>query len=88
MPQALSQTSLDALVETYDGFLIDAYGVLVDKNSAMPGARDLLARLDAAGRPWLVVTNSASRLPETLRTQRGIRKIPAQVRRPIGEWTL
>ena len=66
MPQALSQTSLDALVETYDGFLIDAYGVLVDKNSAMPGARDLLERLDAAGRPWLVVTNSASRLPETL----------------------
>jgi HAD superfamily hydrolase (TIGR01459 family) len=64
--EALSQTSIDALVETYDGFLIDAYGVLVDKNRAMPGAPEFLARLDAAGRPWLVVTNSASRLPETL----------------------
>lgn len=61
-----AQTSLAALLSAYDGFLIDAYGVLVDKRSAMPGAADLLARLNAAGRPWLVVTNSASRLPETL----------------------
>jgi len=60
------QTSLEALISAYDGFLIDAYGVLVDKQSAMPGAAELLARLNAAGRPWLVVTNSASRLPETL----------------------
>jgi HAD superfamily hydrolase (TIGR01450 family) len=66
MIEPLSTTSLATLVETYDGFLIDAYGVLVDKRSAMPGARDLLARLDTAARPWLVVTNSASRLPETL----------------------
>ena len=57
---------LDQLVARYDGVLIDAYGVLVDKVRALPGAADLLARLDAAGRPWLVVTNSASRLPETL----------------------
>lgn len=71
MAELLSTTSLDALVETYDGFLIDAYGVLVDKSDAMPGAARLLARLDAARIPWLVVTNSASRLPETLSEELG-----------------
>lgn len=66
MAELLPEASLEALIETYDGFLIDAYGVLVDKRSAMPGANELLTRLDAAGKPWLVVTNSASRLPEDL----------------------
>lgn len=46
--------------------MVDAYGVLVDKTRVLPGAVNLLGRLDAAGLPWLVVTNSASRLPETL----------------------
>jgi HAD superfamily hydrolase (TIGR01450 family) len=71
MTVSLSTASIDALVETYDGFLIDAYGVLVDKRSAMPGAAQFLARLDAEDKPWLVVTNSASRLPETLSAEMG-----------------
>jgi len=58
--------TLDAILDAYDGFLIDAYGVLVDKQGALPGAAELLARLERAGRPWLILTNSASRLPETL----------------------
>lgn len=58
--------TLEALLQDYDGFLLDAYGVLVDKTRALPGARELLARLDAAGRPWLVLSNAASRTPETL----------------------
>jgi HAD superfamily hydrolase (TIGR01459 family) len=66
MVEPPSIASVDALVDSYNGFLIDAYGVLVDKRTAMPGAAEFLARLDDVGRPWLVVTNSASRLPETL----------------------
>ncbi len=58
--------SLQRLIADYDGFLLDAYGVLVDKQRALPGAAAFLAALDAAGRPWRVVTNSASRLPEVL----------------------
>ncbi|MCG6896661.1 MAG: HAD-IIA family hydrolase [Thiocapsa sp.] len=57
---------LDQLIAEYDCWLLDAYGVLLDDAGALPGAVDLLRRLDAAGKPWLVVTNSASRLPETL----------------------
>lgn len=63
MPAAVA---LDGILEAYDGFLIDAYGVLVDKQGALPGAAELLARLDRMACPWLVVTNSASRLPEAL----------------------
>ncbi|EGV15815.1 HAD-IIA family hydrolase, partial [Thiocapsa marina] len=48
------------------GFLLDAYGVLLDGERALPGAAALLADLDRDGCPWLVVTNAASRLPETL----------------------
>jgi ribonucleotide monophosphatase NagD (HAD superfamily) len=53
-----------ALVDRYDGFLFDAYGVLVDAGGP-PGAAAALAALTAAGKPFAVVTNDASRLPTT-----------------------
>lgn len=42
----------------------DAYGVLVDADGALPGAVEAIAALNAAGQPFLVVTNDASRSPE------------------------
>lgn len=45
--------------------LFDAYGVLVDATGARPGASTLIARLNAAGRPYFVLTNDGSRLPAT-----------------------
>jgi len=57
---------LAALRGRYDGFLLDAYGVLVDGERALPGAAALLDDFERDGCPWLVVTNAASRLPETL----------------------
>lgn len=59
-------TTLAALIERYDGFLLDAYGVLVDQAGACAGARDALARLRAAARTLMVVTNDTSRLPATI----------------------
>ncbi len=59
-------TDLAALRGRYDGFLLDAYGVLLDGERALPGAAALLDDLERDGCPWLVVTNAASRLPETL----------------------
>jgi HAD superfamily hydrolase (TIGR01450 family) len=58
--------TVDALLDRYDGILLDAYGVLVDKSGALPGAAVLVERLVAADRPFLILTNSASRLPGTL----------------------
>lgn len=53
-----------ALVERYDVVLLDSYGVLVDEHGALPGATAFLARLRAAGRRWMVLSNDASRRPE------------------------
>ena len=55
----------EGLLERYDVLLFDAYGVLVHAAGPMPGAADLLARLNAEARPWFVVTNDASKLPST-----------------------
>ncbi|WP_462321584.1 HAD-IIA family hydrolase [Halochromatium sp.] len=66
MTNANQQTTISALKQRYDGFLLDAYGVLLDKQQALPGAADLLRDLTQDQVPWLVVTNAASRLPETL----------------------
>ncbi len=64
--------TVDQLIARYDLFLLDAYGVLVTTGGALPGAARFLQRLRAAGKPYLLVTNDASRSPETsLRRYRG-----------------
>lgn len=57
---------LGSLIDRYRGFLIDAYGVLLDDSGPLPGAVEFLDRLDRQAKPWLIVTNAASRLPEQL----------------------
>jgi HAD superfamily hydrolase (TIGR01459 family) len=49
------------LVERYDGFLLDQWGVLHDGANAYPGARECLARLRDAGKAIAVVSNSGRR---------------------------
>jgi HAD superfamily hydrolase (TIGR01459 family) len=58
--------SLTRLVAAYDGFLLDAYGVLIDKTGPLPGAVAFVERLEQEQCPYLILTNSASHLPETL----------------------
>lgn len=53
------------LVDRYDAFLFDAYGVLVHAGGVCAGAADAIGRVRAAGKPLRVVTNDASRLPAT-----------------------
>lgn len=53
------------LVDHYEVFLFDAYGVLVHGTGIMPGATSAIALLAGRGKPYYVVTNDASRLPET-----------------------
>jgi HAD superfamily hydrolase (TIGR01450 family) len=59
-------TTISALLDRYLGFAIDAYGVLVDGNGALPGARALIDALEARGVPYVIVTNDASRSPATV----------------------
>ncbi|MCH9688561.1 MAG: HAD hydrolase-like protein [Deltaproteobacteria bacterium] len=64
-PPPVPRLSSAELVARYDVMLLDSYGVLVDEHGPLAGAAAFLARLDAAGRRWMVLSNDASRLPET-----------------------
>jgi HAD superfamily hydrolase (TIGR01450 family) len=57
--------SITELLDRYDGVLLDVYGVLLDASGALPGARALIAELQRRHQPYAIVTNDASRLPET-----------------------
>lgn len=57
-----STTAL-ALADRYDALLLDAYGVIVAHDGALPGARALIAKLQERGRAFFIVTNDASRTP-------------------------
>jgi HAD superfamily hydrolase (TIGR01450 family) len=60
-----TSTTIGALLDRYDGLLIDAYGVLVDARGLLPGAAALLAELTRRKKPFAIVTNDASRSPAT-----------------------
>jgi HAD superfamily hydrolase (TIGR01450 family) len=62
--QPIPRTSINELIERYDALLFDAYGVLVHASGAMPGARETVSRLNQANKPYAVLTNDASKLPE------------------------
>ncbi len=53
------------LLASYDGLLLDAYGVLVDAAGALPGATELIDTLVRRGTRFAVVTNDASRSQAT-----------------------
>ncbi|SJM34799.1 HAD-IIA family hydrolase [Mesorhizobium delmotii] len=54
------------LADCYDAILFDAMGVLIRENEALPGAADILARLNMSGQPYYIVTNISSGSDETI----------------------
>ena len=65
MAIVIPPTTIDALLDRYEVILFDAYGVLVHGAGPLPGAREVIARLNEAGRRYFVVTNDASKRPST-----------------------
>lgn len=63
--EAIPKITASALMERYEILLLDAYGVLVSDEGALPGAAELIAALNRRGQGYYMLTNSASRLPET-----------------------
>lgn len=51
------------LLDRYDAFLLDAYGVLVTLDGALPGAAAWIDELNRRGKPYWLVSNTAARLP-------------------------
>lgn len=60
----MNWTTAEELCQEYDGFLLDAYGVLVDSDGILPGADAFLQRLRDLGKPFRVISNDASTTPE------------------------
>jgi HAD superfamily hydrolase (TIGR01450 family) len=60
-----SRASATELIERYDALLLDAFGVLVDGGGPLPGAIEFIQKLNRRNRPYFILTNSASQLPET-----------------------
>ena len=58
-------TTLGDLIARHDGILLDAYGVLVDGAGPLAHTPPLLAELARRDVPFAVVTNDASRTPDT-----------------------
>ena len=61
-------TSIPELLERFDAFAFDSFGVLVDGIDPLPGAVPLIAHLRQADVPFVVATNDASKLTETRTT--------------------
>lgn len=57
--------TLGELIERFDVILFDSDGVLVSWPSAIPHAPEAIARLNALGKPYFVLTNDASQVAET-----------------------
>jgi len=52
---------LSALIDRYDGYIVDQWGVLHDGVRPYPGARECLQRLRAAGKHLVILSNSGRR---------------------------
>ncbi|MER8868230.1 HAD-IA family hydrolase [Mesorhizobium sp. M0751] len=63
---ALESPPARTLADCYEAILFDATGVLISENDALPGAADILARLNMSGQPYYIVTNISSGSDETI----------------------
>jgi len=55
-----TQTDVSSLIKHYDALFFDSFGVLIDGVNALPGAIDLIDRMNANIVNYFVVTNDAS----------------------------
>ncbi|MBK6743407.1 MAG: HAD-IA family hydrolase [Hydrogenophilales bacterium] len=67
--KAIPESRMAALIESHEVILLDAYGVLVNLESALAGASQLIDVLNDTGRDYYIVSNSASKLAENAARQ-------------------
>lgn len=78
----IPSTTVEKIIDRYDVLLFDAYGVLLHSDGLIDGATQLLKKLDQIGKPYYVLTNDTSHLPETTTAkyrQKGLNLDPARV---------
>jgi HAD superfamily hydrolase (TIGR01450 family) len=65
MTPSIPSITVDRLIDQYAVLLLDAYGVLITHQGAFPGATELIDRLNSMGKPYFILTNDASRSPQS-----------------------
>lgn len=75
--------TIDELLERHAVLLLDAYGVLLHHAGPLPGAPELVRRLNRSGRSYFILTNDASRLPATSARRFGAMELPIPEERLI-----
>lgn len=60
-----ASTTVDKLLASFDLFLLDAYGVLMTSSGPLPGAREFLQLIQEMNKEFFIITNDASRTPES-----------------------
>ena len=63
--QTIPEITAEKLIVLYEVILFDAYGVLMHSTGALPGAVDLVDKLNTIKKPYFILTNDASSLPST-----------------------
>jgi HAD superfamily hydrolase (TIGR01450 family) len=86
--ESIPEITIEALIDRYPVLLFDAYGVLVHASGALPGAGDVLARLNRLGKEYYILTNDASQLPETTARHYQEYGLPLSAERIITSGTL
>ncbi len=76
------------LIDRYTVVLLDSDGVLTRWPSVVPGAPEAIDRLNTLGKPYFVLTNDASALPETRAARYGALGLAIDASRIITSGTL
>lgn len=61
----LKAIEIETIISRYAVLLLDAYGVLVNAGGALAGAAGLIRELNHHRKPYFLLTNDASKLPQT-----------------------
>jgi HAD superfamily hydrolase (TIGR01459 family) len=59
------EITIEQLISRYPVLLLDAYGVLVNSTGALAGACGFIDELNRTAKPYYLLTNDASKLPQT-----------------------
>jgi HAD superfamily hydrolase (TIGR01450 family) len=84
----IPEITIDQILERYAVLLLDAYGVLVHSTGALPGASEFIDRLKRSGKAYYLLTNDASKLPETAAARYCRFGLPLDAERIITSGTL
>ena len=91
LPSTLGDVPLITAAELrarYDVLLLDAYGVLVNADGALPGAVAFIDGLNQSDHPYYILTNDASRLPATCAARYNALGVPIPAERVITSGSL